>query len=53
MNGKKFNGVMPAIVNLSDDEVANVLSYVRNAWGNEGDAVTLDEVKAVRANNKK
>lgn len=53
VNGKKYNGVMPAIVNLSDDDVANVLTYVRNEWGNEGDAVTLDEVKAVRAKGKK
>ena len=42
---------MPA-VNLSDDKVANILTYVRNTWGNEGDAVTLDEVKAVRARRK-
>ena len=49
VNGKVFVGVMPAVTNLSDDDVANVITYVRNAWGNQGDAVTLDEVKEVRA----
>jgi len=34
---------------LSDDQVANVLTYVRNSFGNEGDAVSADEVKRVRS----
>lgn len=48
VNGKLFNSVMPA-VRLDDDSVANVLTYVRNSWGNSGDAVTPSEVAAVRA----
>ena len=52
VNGKSFKGVMPA-VNISDDSVANILTYVRNAWGNEGEAVTTDEVRDVRAKRKK
>jgi mono/diheme cytochrome c family protein len=28
--------------------VANVLTYVRNSWGNTGDAVSPDEVRLVR-----
>jgi nitrite reductase (NO-forming) len=49
VNGKKFNGVMPAVTNLTDDDVANVLTYVRNSFGNKGEAVTPEEVAAVRA----
>jgi nitrite reductase (NO-forming) len=47
VNGQTYNGVMPAL-GLSDDDVANVLTYVRNSWGNKGDLVTLKEVKAAR-----
>lgn len=44
VNGKSYNSVMPAL-GLSDDDIANVLTYVRNNFGNKGDLVTLDEVK--------
>jgi len=48
VNGKPFNGVMPPVA-LNDDQVANVLTYVRNSWGNAGDPVSVDEVRRVRA----
>ncbi|MFB6349078.1 copper-containing nitrite reductase [Moraxella marmotae] len=44
VNGKEFNSVMPA-VNLNDEQIANVLTYVLNSWGNDGGEVTVDEVK--------
>ncbi len=47
VNGKKFNSVMPAMV-LSDEEVANVLTYVYNTWGNSGLEVTPAEVTPLR-----
>ena len=34
---------------LSDDQIAAVATYVRNAWGNKADPVTADDVKALRA----
>ena len=39
VNGKKYNGIMPAQV-LSDEEIANVLSYVYASWGNKKQEVT-------------
>ncbi len=33
---------------LSDDDVANVLTYVRNSFGNQGDAVKSEEVRRIR-----
>ncbi|WP_426114393.1 c-type cytochrome [Pseudomonas sp. DSP3-2-2] len=33
---------------LSDDNVANVLTYVRNSWGNAAPAVSSADVKTVR-----
>jgi nitrite reductase (NO-forming) len=49
VNGKKYNGTMTPLNYLNDDQIANVLTYVRNSFGNEGKAVTPDEVKKVRA----
>jgi mono/diheme cytochrome c family protein len=47
-NGKTYNGVMAAWSQLTDQEIAEVLSFVRSSWGNSAAAVTPDEVKAVR-----
>lgn len=47
VNGVKYNSIMPP-QNLNDEEIAAVLTYVYSSWGNSGDAVTVDEVKAVR-----
>ncbi|MBJ6135211.1 cytochrome c [Ochrobactrum sp. Q0168] len=38
----------PYRAQLSDKEIADVLSYVRSAWGNHGGPVSTDEVKALR-----
>src|SRR5690606_10153528 len=45
VNGKKYNSVMTA-QSLSDEEVANVLTYVYNSWGNSGADVTPAMVKS-------
>jgi len=47
VNGKSFVSAMPAL-GLSDEDVANVLSYVYSAWGNAGHDVTPAEVRAIR-----
>ncbi|HZI25535.1 MAG TPA: cytochrome c [Chryseolinea sp.] len=47
VNGKTYNGEMPAM-DLTDEQVSDVLNYVRNSWGNKGGAVTPAEVKAQR-----
>jgi nitrite reductase (NO-forming) len=48
VNGKKFNNVMTS-QNLTDEEVADVLTYVYNSWGNNKTVVTAARVKVVRA----
>jgi mono/diheme cytochrome c family protein len=48
VNGMKFNNSMPSFP-LSDQDVANVLTYVYNSFGNSGLEVTPEEVKSVRA----
>jgi mono/diheme cytochrome c family protein len=57
VKGRTYSGaVMPQQGNvLKDYEIAGVLTYVRNSWGNKSDpdnakpAITADEVKAARA----
>jgi nitrite reductase (NO-forming) len=41
--------VMPPMSQLTDDEIANILTYVRNNWGNQGEVVSKEEVAKVRA----
>jgi nitrite reductase (NO-forming) len=49
VNGSEFNSVMPPMNQLNDDEVANILTYVLNSWGNPGGRVEADEVAKARA----
>lgn len=48
VNGQRYNGVMPPMGHLKDDEIADILSYVRQSWGNEGEAVSAADVAAQR-----
>jgi mono/diheme cytochrome c family protein len=48
VNGMKFNNSMPSFP-LSDQDIANVLTFVYNSFGNSGLEVTQEEVKALRA----
>ena len=48
VNGKTYTGTMIPLNYLTDDQVANVLTYARNSWGNAGDAVTIPEVTKIR-----
>ena len=48
VNGKKYNNTMPKFP-LTDDAIANALTYTYNSFGNSGKEVTPAEVKALRA----
>jgi hypothetical protein len=51
VNNKKYPGQVPMTPFgnlLKDEEVAAVLTYVRNAFGNTGTAVSPEKVKQVR-----
>jgi nitrite reductase (NO-forming) len=48
VNGKTFNSVMPPMSQLNDDEIANILTYVRNSWGNVDGTVSSAEVAEIR-----
>jgi len=48
VNGQTFNNIMPAQV-LSDQQIADVLTYVTNSWGNTGEPYSVDDVRRVKA----
>jgi mono/diheme cytochrome c family protein/glucose/arabinose dehydrogenase len=55
LHGKKYEGQVPMQAFgglLKDDEVAAVLTYVRNNFGNKAPAITPDQVKQVREATK-
>jgi mono/diheme cytochrome c family protein len=39
---------MPSFVALSDDQLADVATYIRNAWGNRAPSVKASNVKSLR-----
>ena len=49
VNGEQYNGVMPSLGHLSDADLAAALTYVWGSWGNDGAAVSVEEVAALRA----
>ena len=49
VNGTDYNGVMPQIAHLQDPEIAALLTYITNSWGNKAKPFAADEVKAARA----
>lgn len=51
VNGADYEGAMPAQA-LNDQEAADVLNFVGNAWGNKLAAFTPEEIKKVRAKTR-
>jgi len=49
VNGQQYNGTMPPMGHLKDDEIAEILSYVWSSWGNAAHPVSAAEIAAVRA----
>jgi putative membrane-bound dehydrogenase-like protein len=52
VSGKNYNAVMPPHVDLDDQKISDVLTYVRQTWSNDASAVTAAQVKEVRARMK-
>ncbi len=47
-----YNNTMAPHPELTDQQISDVLTYVRNNWNNKASAVTVAEVKAVRVKTK-
>ncbi len=48
VNEKEYTMAMPKMDYMSDRQIADVLNFVRNSWGNEGEAVSVEEVNNFR-----
>lgn len=48
VKGEKYNGVMPAL-GLSDEDAANVLTYVYHSWGNSKKVVNPKDFAGLKA----
>ena len=54
INDETYNNPMPALGSvLKDQQIADVLTYVRNSFGNKASAVMAGDVKEVRAKLKR
>ena len=49
INGESYQNVMPPHQWLTDQQIADVLTYIRKSWGNKADDVKVDEVAKTRA----
>jgi mono/diheme cytochrome c family protein len=51
--GQKYEQDMPALGVLEDDQVANILTYIRREWGHQFPPVSVETVKKIREENAK
>ncbi len=47
-DGNTYTNNMPGFEHLSDEEIANLASYIRNSFENKAPAITIAEVKNLR-----
>lgn len=52
IDGEEYSNNMAPHPELTDRQIADVLTYIRNSWSNKAIAVSAAEVKAVRAKLK-
>jgi mono/diheme cytochrome c family protein len=48
VKGETYDNAMPSWKQLSDEQIAAVLTYERNSWGNSAPPITAEQVAAVR-----
>ncbi len=52
VNGEEYYNPMPAMTYLTDQEMADVLTYIRASFGNKASAIAVAEVKPLRPKKK-
>jgi mono/diheme cytochrome c family protein len=48
VNGITYYGSMVGLKKLSNKQVADVMNYVRNSWGNKGKIITIKDIALLR-----
>jgi mono/diheme cytochrome c family protein len=46
--GRTYKNIMPPVVNLTDQQIADALTYIRNSFNNKGSVIEPEDVKLVR-----
>jgi len=49
IDGESYHNAMPPFGYLTDKEIADVLTYVRNSFGNKAEAIHVGDVAKARA----
>ncbi len=49
VKGESYNGAMPGLGVLKDDQIAAIVTYIRESWDNGAEAVTPEMVAEIRA----
>jgi mono/diheme cytochrome c family protein len=56
VNGKLVEGVPPVMPPhgfMKDEQLASILTYVRNAWGNQGKIISTEDIAEYRKDEAK
>ena len=52
IDGEFYENAMPAAADLKDQQIADVLTFIRSNWSNKAGPVTLTQVKQIRSKLK-
>jgi mono/diheme cytochrome c family protein len=52
IDGEFYANAMPAAADLNDQQIADVLTFIRSNWSNKAGPVTLTQVKQIRSKLK-
>ena len=52
IDGEFYENAMPAAADLTDQQIADVLTFIRNSWNNKAGSVTTVQVKQTRSKLK-
>lgn len=48
VKGETYNGAMPPWKQLKDEQIALILTYIRNEWGNSAPPIVAEQVAKIR-----
>lgn len=48
LDGLYYSNAMTASPDLKDNEIADLLTYIRNSWSNKASAITIAQVQAAK-----
>lgn len=46
VNGRTYNSPMYGHADIKDVEIRNIINYIKNAWGNEGEEIAFKDIEA-------